>query len=110
MDKRRLIYENKKVLKKIEETNKKVGEKKSERIAEEEAIVLKDSINYLGMKIPKNLKDAEKKIDEVIDYHRPRWVKREDIKKTVFFISSKDDKKKVKYDINEFYRKLYGIK
>lgn len=109
MDKRKLVYENKKVLKKIEEANKKAPEKNVNRIADEEAVILKDSLNYLGKKLPKNREDADRKVDEVINYHKPRWIKRSDVSRKVFFIDS-GKTEKVKYDINEFYRKLYGIK
>lgn len=71
---------------------------------------MKDSINYLGKKIPKNIKDAENKIQEVIDYHKPKWISNNNITGKMFFISSNKKEKSVKYDINKFYRKLFGIK
>jgi hypothetical protein len=111
MDKRKLVEHNKKVLETIERENKVRPKKRIERISDEERIILKDYFSYTGKKIAKDQKDAFKKVDDVIRYYKPKWTKPDESKKVKFFISAgKEKKRKVKYDVNKFYRELYGIR
>lgn len=111
MDKRKLVYHNKKVLDYIEKENKTRHKKRIEKISDEEGVILKNYFSYTEKKIPKDEKNAFDKADDVIRYYKPKWTKPEERKKTMFFISTgKKKEKKVKYDVNKFYRELYGIR
>lgn len=87
MDSRKIAYENKKVIKQILEHNKIVGEKNAQRINDQEGIVLKDTLRHLEKRIPKNLSDAMKKTQEVLDYYKPSWAEPKPRTSKSFFFS-----------------------
>jgi len=87
MDSRKIAYENKKVIEQILKHNKTVGEKNAQRISDQKEIVLKDTFMHLEKKVPRDLSDAMRKTQEVLDYYKPSWAEPKPKTSKSFFFS-----------------------